>query len=201
MLSLGERVSYIKATESPLSADVGMFFGDRSLWIYDVGNNPDVSAELESIDSPKTVILSHFHPDHTGGLAKIRAERIYLSAYTRKYIGFGETVTDDIYVRDGGELHIFPLPSSHSKGALGLEVGEYAFLGDGIYTVQKGGRYFYNATLLRDMILCLKRLDAKTFLLSHDERYSLPGSEVIAGLEEIYSRRKKEEAYIDVTEY
>ena len=200
MIRLSERVSYIKATEEPLSADVGLVFGDRCLWLYDVGNNPLITAELSGIDLPKAAVLSHFHPDHTGALADISAKRVYLSAYTKKYIGFGETVAADVYISDGAELHIFLLPSSHSKGALGLETGDFAFLGDGTYAMQKGGRAVYNATLLKDTLDCLKRLSAKTFLLSHDPQYARPRGEVIAELEEIYSRRRKEEAYIEVRE-
>ena len=200
MIKLSERISYIKATESPLSADVGLIFGDRSLWLYDVGNNTEVTREILSIDMPKNAVLSHFHPDHTGGLLSVGAERVYLSVYTKKYIGLGETVIGDVYVSDGVKLHIFPLPSSHSKGALGLEAEGFAFLGDGTYTEKKGGRYVYNATLLKDMITRLKSLEATTFLLSHDPRYALPREEVILNLEKIYSRRKKEEAYIDAGE-
>ena len=81
-----------------------------------------------------------------------------------------------------------------------MEAEGFAFLGDGTYTEKKGGRYVYNATLLKDMITCLKSLEATTFLLSHDPRYALPREEVILNLEKIYSRRKKEEAYIDAGE-
>ncbi len=200
MIRLSERVYYIKAVEEPLSADVGVVFGDRAAWLYDVGNSPAVSAELKGIGLPKIAVLSHFHPDHTGGLGDIAAEKVYLSAYTRKYIGFGDTVVEDVYINDGIELRIFPLPSSHSKGALGLETQGFAFLGDGIYSMQKGGRNVYNATLLKDTLDCLKRLGAKTFLLSHDPQYACPRDEVIAWLEEICSRRRKEEAYIEIKE-
>lgn len=84
MIRLSERVSYIKATEEPLSADVGLVFGDSCLWLYDVGNNPLITAELRGIDLPKAAVLSHFHPDHTGALADAGAKRVYLSAYTKK---------------------------------------------------------------------------------------------------------------------
>lgn len=193
---IAERISYIRATESPLSADVGLIFGDRYLWLYDVGSFAETTSALNAIVSPKIAVLSHFHPDHIGGLSELNCDKVYLGGKTLKYVGFGEVVSGDIFVDDGVLLHIFPLPSSHAQGSLGLEVGDYAFLGDGIYATVKSGRTVYNAGLLQAQIAKLKSLSARYFLLSHNERYIIPREEVISALEEIYSHRRKDEPYI-----
>ena len=36
---IAEYLSYWKATEAPLSADVGVIEGASGLWLYDVGNS------------------------------------------------------------------------------------------------------------------------------------------------------------------
>ena len=125
-------LSYWKATENPLSADVGVIEGKSGVWLYDVGNSGEAAANINALNGRKNIVLSHFHDDHIGNLPKIRYEQLYQGANTLRYTGTGTAVTEDIYVQDGVQLHLFPLPSSHAKGSLGLEVNEtYAFLGDG----------------------------------------------------------------------
>ena len=105
-------------------------------------------------------------------------------------------VDSDIFT---DELHIFPLPSSHAKGCLGLEVdGTYAFVGDALYCKEKGGEYVYNAQLLKDEIEVLKNLRSRYLLVSHYDGFLREKDEVIAELEEIYKRREKNSAYIKV---
>ena len=198
MKSLGERISYIEAGENPLSADVGLISGDRFLWLFDVGNDPKVTELLNSIDRPKIAVISHFHADHAGGLSGLSAEKIYLGAQTFKHTGRGEIVRGDIYFDDGLPIHIFELPSSHSPGSVGLEAGDFCFLGDGIYSTKKQGRTVYNAGLLQAEIKKLRSLSASRFLLSHDGRFVYPRGEVISSLEEIWSRRIKNEPYIEI---
>lgn len=195
---IAENIAFIKSTEDPLSADVGLIFGERYLWLYDVGNNPYTTRCLNDIDSPKNAVLSHFHPDHIGALSRLSIENVYLGAKTLKYIGYGAVVRGDVHIDDGVKLHLFELPSSHAQGSIGLEVGDYAFLGDGIYSNVKSGREVYNAGLLQAQIAKLKSLSAKYFLLSHDERYIVPRGKIISELERIYSRGQKNDAYIAV---
>ena len=77
-----------------------------------------------------------------------------------------------------------------------METGDYAFLGDGIYSTMKQGKVCYNASVLKEEIEVLKNLSAKFFLISHDERFIYQKEEIIAELEEIYSRRDPKESYI-----
>lgn len=197
---VADRISYIKATENPLSADVGIIEGEEFLWLYDVGNRPEVTHYLNSLAKPKCVILSHFHADHIGGLDRLKYERLYQGTTTKKYTHAGEVVSGELIIEDGIILRIFELPSSHAQGSVGLEVGNYAFLGDGIYATEKRGKTVYNQGLLQAEIKVLKSTRAENFILSHDERYVVPRDEVIRNLEEIYSRRTKNDPYITVEE-
>ena len=192
-----EYLSYWKATDNPLSADVGVIEGESGVWLYDVGNSGEAAENINTLNGKKNIVLSHFHPDHIGNLSSIRYEQLYQGANTLRYTKSGMAVTEDIYLQDGVQLHLFPLPSSHAKGSLGLEVNEtYAFLGDGTYSTTKAGRRVYNAGLLLEQIRVLRGLKARWFLLSHDAEYVRSREEVLSRLEAIYKMRNPKESYI-----
>ena len=144
---------------------------------------------LEGFDGEYNVVLSHFHQDHTGSLDKVRTGKLYVSGETFRHTGRGTVVNGELSI---GDLLIFQIPSSHTKGCLGLEVGnEYACVGDALYCKAKGGYYAYNAQLLKDESEVLKKLKAPKLLVSHFQGLVRPKDEVVAELEEIYSKREK----------
>ena len=107
-----DKISYIECSEEPLSADVGIIRDGKEVWLFDVGND---QRSIEGIPGQYHVVLSHFHQDHVGNLDKIGIKKLYVSKETQKHVNFpGEIVEKDIYV---GNLHVFPLRSSHAKGA------------------------------------------------------------------------------------
>lgn len=192
-ITISERISYIEATEEPLSADIGIIRCERAEWLYDVGND---ERSLEGLDGEYNVVLSHFHQDHTGSLNKIRTGELYVSGETFRHTGRGTVVNGELTI---GDLRIFQIPSSHTKGCLGLEIGnEYAFVGDALYCKAKDGHYVYNAQLLKDEIEVLKRLKASKLLVSHFKGLVRTKDEVIAELEQIYSKKEKNNPYIRV---
>ena len=185
-IEINERISYIEATEEPLSADIGIIRCDDTEWLYDVGN--DVRS-LAGLGGQYNVVLSHFHQDHTGSLDKVRIRDLYVSGETFRHTGRGTVVAGELRI---GDLRIFQIPSSHTKGCLGLEIGnEYAFAGDALYCKVKDGYYVYNAQLLKDEIEVLKTLKAPKLLVSHFKGLVRPKDEVITELEQIYSMREK----------
>ncbi|MBQ6699699.1 MAG: MBL fold metallo-hydrolase [Oscillospiraceae bacterium] len=195
-IDISERISYIKATENPLSADIGMVLGDEYLWLFDIGADKAALEEVLKIQKPKKLVISHFHPDHTGNFEHAVFEETFVGANTFKYTYAGTIVEKDVFIDDGIKIHIFPLPSSHAKGSVGMEAGEYAFLGDATYATAKQGRVCYNASVLKEEIAVLKKLSAKYFLISHDEKYVQKKEKIIAELEEIYSKCDPKESYI-----
>ena len=64
MMQITNKISYIKATDNPLSADIGIIDGNKYCWIFDVGNCEEARLKLSDIQKPKAVVLSHFHPNH-----------------------------------------------------------------------------------------------------------------------------------------
>lgn len=194
MRKITEQISYIPAIESPLSADIGIIRCDDGVWIFDVGNSEEAAAVVSALPGKKNVVLSHFHPDHAGNIERITYDALYGGAFTCRRFGIGTAVNKDLYFENG--IHLFPLPSSHAKGCLGLEYGDYAFLGDATYSTMKSGQVAYNTGLLQEMLAVLKDIQAGWFLLSHSEPFACPKAEVVAQLEEIYSLRKPHDPYI-----
>ena len=194
LISINGKISYIEATPDPLSADIGVIRDESGVWLFDVGNDPWRIADLTD---EYNVVLSHFHQDHAGSIDRIRAKELYLSKETYRHVGRGTVVESDIRI---GGLHIFPIPSSHTKGSLGLEVDEsYAFVGDALYSKVKDGFYIFNAQLLKAEIDVLSGLKAPYFLVSHFKGLIRSKDEVIEELKEIYGMREKNDPEIRVS--
>lgn len=193
---LTEQISYFPAMQEPLSADVGFIRCGEEWWIYDVGNSKEAVDAINELRGRRNIVLSHFHPDHTGNIAAVEYDTLYAGAYTCRSLKRGTVVEGHMYFQ--GDIHLFPLPSSHAKGSVGLEAGEYAFLGDGTYCMVKGGKAMYNAGLLRELILTLEALQARFVLQSHREPFLCPKEEALASLREIYALRDSRNPYIMV---
>lgn len=200
IVSLTERISYIPATEEPLSADVGIIRGDCFVWLFDAGSSEEMAFAVENLSEEfpkrKNLVISHFHPDHMGNWNRVSHEEIYQGKNIFGYTHEGVAVEEPLTLEDGIELYLFPIPSSHAKGCLGLAAGEYAFLGDAIYCTHKKGQAVYNAGLLQEQIRVLEQLPVKYFLLSHREPFCQSKEAVVAELKSIYSRRQKDSPYI-----
>lgn len=190
---INEKISYIECSDDPLSADIGIIRNGDAVWLYDVGSDERAISELTG---NYNVVLSHFHQDHTGNIGKLNIQKAFVSHETNRHVQMGTIADKDIYI---GNLHIFPLPSSHCKGCLGLEVDEsYAFVGDALYSKFRDGYYIFNAQLLKDAITVLKTLKAPFLLVSHLKGMVRRRDEVIAELEDLYHSREKTSREIKV---
>lgn len=190
---INEKISYIECSDDPLSADIGIIRNGDAVWLYDVGSDERAVSELTG---NYNVVLSHFHQDHTGNIGKLNIKEAFVSPETKRHVQMGTVADKDIYI---GNLHIFPLPSSHCKGCLGLEVDEtYAFVGDALYSKFRDGYYIFNAQLVKDAIAVLKKLKAPYLLVSHFKGLVRCRDEVIAELEELYQYRDKNNPEIKV---
>ncbi len=187
---LAEGISYLPFSVSPLSADVFRIQGEQNTWLFDVGAATEAVEQIAQIPGKTAVVLSHFHPDHTANLDNLQPDALYLGAYTFEKTGRGTVIDKPVLIEDGRTFRLFPLPSTHAKGSIGLEVDEtYAFVGDAVYSSAKNGRIYYNATLLLDTIRCLHQLKAPWFVLSHAQPVLQRREDVLAMLEGIYQQR------------
>ena len=209
IIEIEHGISYITPSESPLSSNVVVIEGSDDIWLYDVGNHPDVIEHLKEINCDGkniNIVLSHFYLDHIGNLDKICGLwkndesqdkghpqikdriKIYQGKYTYKHTNKGEIVSDDMYIDAGfHKFHIFQLPSCHSKGSVAMEVdGRYCFLGDALYPATKGPVREYNKSLLKEEINALEKIKAPYFMLSHKEPFARPNNVVMAWIEKIY---------------
>lgn len=208
-INITEQISYIKASDNPLSADVVLIEGQEYLYVFDVGNNEQVAEYLNSLPKKKRVILSHFHTDHMGNIGRVSWENVYFGANTEKYFQHYideekrspryVTVDKPVKISDGISIEIYPVPNSHAKGSLLLQVNEeYIFVGDSLYSKVDGDYYVYNAQLLKEEIDLLNRLPGTQIFSSHEKRPVKSKEGVIRFLEQIYAKREKNDAYIRV---
>lgn len=217
---INDRISYIPASENPLSSDLGIITGDRSVYIFDTGSTPQNLNFLHRLPSDKSIIVSHFHSDHTWWLRKHRVGdrdlpkddtlsieyerpaygRLYVSKQSFAYTGGTDIVSEPVIIEDGVKLQILPLPCTHCKGSLALVVDdEYVFLGDSTYPAAlPSGGYGYNAQLLNSEIEVLESLNAENYLLSHDRHFVRPGHAVLRMLKATYMKWDKCSPYIPV---
>jgi len=201
LISITPNISYLAATEKPLSCDVVFIKTNKATWIFDVGLNKEAAEEIKKIESPKNVVISHFHPDHILNLARVKWDTLYVSANTKKYTFKGNVISQPAEFDEEPKIKIMELPSSHAKGCLCLICQDYAFLGDGTYCKPIKGHHTYNAQKLQQMIQALKTIDVPYFCLSHDPQFIKPKEDVIKLYEEIYSQRDPNDPIINVESY
>lgn len=189
-----EFLSYLPASESPLSAEVVLIRCGNGLWLYDIGSSEVSAAAIQALSGPRRVVLSHFHADHAGNLGRITFDALYAGPFACKRFGMGEAVSREMIFPDG--VRLFPLPSSHAKGCVGLCYQEYAFLGDAAYSTKQDGRIAYNAGQLQALIRTMNDLPARVFYLSHRMPECLSKEALLSYLRDIYARRSKDSPYI-----
>lgn len=149
--------------EAPLSSDVFIVEGEKEYYVYDVGSNDEAFAALSALDKPVTVILSHFHQDHTGNMHRFSPVRTLTGARTRKYIGCGTLVEEEVHLQDGVSVRVLPCVSPHAPGSLIMLVNDTcALLGDLCYARPGTGQ-----GEARGMLRVLQGLPVRYFIQSH----------------------------------
>lgn len=201
IVQITENISYLPASEKPLSCDVVFIKTNKATWIFDVGLCKEAAREINKIQGPKNVVVSHFHVDHILNLPRVKYDKLYVSAYSKRYSLKGCVISQPTEFDEEPKIRIMELPSSHAKGCLCLICGDYAFMGDGTYCKPVKGHHSYNVQKLQQMIECLKTIDAPYFCLSHDEKFIKDKEAVIKLYEEIYSQRDPNNPRIDVESY
>lgn len=159
------RIRQIPAEDEPLSADVFIISGDEGEYVFDVGSSDAAYEAIASLEKPVTVILSHFHRDHTENMRRLQVAQTLAGVRTMKYIPAGTLVDAPLIIRDGVTIEVRPCVSPHAPGCLIATVdGTYTFIGDLYYarpgTGQGEARGMYNV---------LRQLDTKYFVVSHEK--------------------------------
>ena len=201
LIKLTNSISYLPSTRSPFSCDVVFIKTNKATWIFDAGMSQAAADEINRIEEPKNIVISHFHPDHIFNLTKVKYSSLYVSKYPKRCTFKGTVVKKQIIFDEEPAVKILEFPSSHAKGCLCLICGDYAFLGDGTYAKEKIGNHTYNAQLLKSMIEVMENLPCKYFCLSHDRNFVQNKDTVIQLYKDIYSRRKPDNPVISVEDF
>lgn len=210
--SINDRISYIKSSEDPLSSDVIFIKGDSNTWIFDVGQSDEAFEEIKAKRGHKNIILSHFHADHIGNIGRLmdaagdnitiyvsKQTQKYTQKHTQRYPSSEVLVEGEILLSDGVDIRIVPMPSSHAKGCLALDVdGDYAFLGDSIYPMGKDGKRVYNVQKLKEQMAVVDGLQAGQLYLSHEDRPIIAKRAIAKFLESVFERRNSQDVFIEL---
>lgn len=168
---IAPRILRVPPVAEPLSSDTFIIEGDTQYYVYDVGASDAACEAIAALDKPVTVILSHFHRDHTANMARLLPKHTLVGARTRKQLGLGTLVEAPLTFRDGVELIVQPCVSPHAPGCLIATVdGAYTLIGDLHYARPGTGQ-----GEAKGMQNLLRSLPARYFIVSH-----VPGSPLVA---------------------
>lgn len=174
----------LPSSDSPLSSDVFLIYGNSGCYVFDVGSNAVASSLLNGINN-KTVIISHFHQDHSFNLRSINFDCL-----------IDGNLDDDIDLDDGVRLHISNIVSSHCKSSIMVCVNDsYLLVGDSLYGTVVDAKAGYNVQKLKQTIRCIENSPAHTVILSHTRR-SYSKDEVLSRLRKIYQTRDRNSFFI-----
>lgn len=237
-VEVSERIEYIEGQENPISSEVVIVKGDNATWIYDVGTSDEafdaISELILDMDSGRDVniVISHFHKDHMGNLDRIakipvtgKCVNLYVSSYTYERSKTGIIVDNDITIDDGVKIHIFKMPSTHSKGCLCMEAGgEVVCVGDAVFPAykklenEKTGEMsacvdvfvnkddykhqykVYNVQHLKNQIDMLNSIESTKIFMSHEKRPIAKKAVIVKFLESIYAKREQNNPLILIGE-
>ncbi len=139
---INEYISYIPAAEVPLSSDVGIIYGKKCTYLFDVGSTYECLDFLYALKGNMKIVVSHFHADHTWWLTKHRAgeegmlpgdtvstsyepvkyEKMYIGKGTEKYLPDGEIVTEPVIIED--EIDVSRAENDAGSDEYGTENGK-----------------------------------------------------------------------------
>lgn len=172
---IAPRIWQLPAVEEPLSADVFIIEGDTRYYVFDVGSSDAAYDAIMALDKPVTVILSHFHQDHTGNMNRLSTAQTLAGARTMKYIAGGTLVDALMMIRDGVTIDVRPCVSPHAPGCLIATVdGAYTLIGDLTYARPGTGQ-----GEAKGMLNVLKSLETKYFVPSHAQGNPLVAKDVL----------------------
>lgn len=159
----------IPPVAEPLSSDAFIIEGDARYYVFDVGASDAAYEAIAALDKPVTVILSHFHRDHTANISRLAPDEVLVGARTRKQLGLGTLVDAPLVLRDGVTLDVRPCVSPHAPGCLIATVdGEFTLIGDLHYARPGTGQ-----GEAKGMLNVLRRLPTRCFIPSHQEGSSI----------------------------
>lgn len=170
---IAPRILRVPPESEPLSSDSFIIEGNTRYYVYDVGASDAAFAAIAALNKPVTVILSHFHRDHTANINRLSPDEILVGSRTRRQLGLGTLVDAPLRLCDDVELLIQPCVSPHAPGCLIVTVdGTYTLIGDLHYGHPERGQ-----GEMKGMWNQLKRLQTHSFIVSHTSDNPIVGKQ------------------------
>ena len=68
IVKINDYMSYLPATEDPLSADVGIVYTKAGTFFFDAGSSQEAFDLIENTEGVRHIVISHFHTDHAANI-------------------------------------------------------------------------------------------------------------------------------------
>lgn len=199
IIKVSDTIRIIEQDTSIISSSIGIVSGNDFSIMIDTGASADQIKTLEEgiktkelPDNIKYVVISHFHPDHLSNLKYLPSLKVIASKNTSRYTHVDQIVDKEITLDlKNIKLVIFPLPSIHAKGSLGIYLPDeqITFIGDALCMKEKEGKPYTNKDVTLNMINVLRTYPTKRYILGH-EPSSLTQKQINDYLTNIYSQCK-----------
>ena len=199
IIKINNHIHLIGQDNSIVSSSIGIISGEDYSLMIDTGAS---SAQLKTLESGierkelpgniRYAIITHFHPDHLLNLKCLPLLKVVASKNTSRYIHVDQIIdkATDLDLQDI-KVTVFPLPSVHAKGSIGvyLPKEQITFIGDALCMKEKDRKPYTNKDITINMINTLRSYPTKKYILGH-EPSSLTQDQINDYLNSIYKQCK-----------
>ena len=99
IVKINDYMSYVPATEDPLSADVGIVYTKSGTFFFDAGSRQEAFDLIENTEGVRHIVISHFHTDHAANIQKlVRGKNLRLTSVSLEDIKNLTPETDTLTV-------------------------------------------------------------------------------------------------------
>lgn len=185
MRELRENIKVLEYEVAPLSAEIiGIEKEDHSI-IIDCGTTP---ASLEYIDlfkTPRTLILTSWHPDHAFNESCVLYSKLVVSQITQSQLYKGEIIRTQTELEPG--VTIYPIRSCNDKDMLVVQVDDILFLQDALYKpgIGKFGKKAYDLNIVEELKIFIQSSSANYFCISYDDTFMYTKEDILIKFSEM----------------
>ncbi|MDO4465643.1 MAG: hypothetical protein Q4C49_01380 [Bacillota bacterium] len=185
MREIRENIKVLEYEVAPLSAEIiGIEKEDHSILI-DCGTTPKSLEYIDLFKTPRTLILTSWHPDHAFNESCVIYDKLYVSHTTQTQLYKGEAVTSTIEIEPG--ITIYPIVSCNDKDILVVQVDDILFLQDALYKpgIGKFGKQAYDLCVVEQLKEFIQNSQAHYFCISYDETFMYSKEEILKKFSEM----------------
>lgn len=185
MIEIKENIKVFEYNVAPISAEViGIEKEDHSI-IIDCGTTPEALEFIDLLKTPRTLILTSWHPDHAFNESCVLCTKLYVSSTTASQLYKGEAIKTPTEIEPG--IVIYPIASCNDNNMIVVQVDDVLFLQDALYRpgIGKYGKKAYDAKIVEQLISFIENSSASSFCISHDDTFVYSKEAILSKFKEM----------------